>query len=685
MAEKVGVFKEYFREIKDRYLKGDYTESTMRTPFENFIKSLDKKFNMIHEPRRIPKLGAPDFRAYRNEIKIGYIETKDLGKNLDEELKTEQIDKYKQSINNIILTNYGRFILIRKSEKVLDFSLFNFADLANPNYVISQEKIQDFQKLVETFFDYNLPTITSPLELSIELSKKAKLLKDLAKIQLEEDLVKIGNNQFPSSVYGFYEGMKELIKDINFDSCADAYAQTITYGLFLAKMNAFRHGEIEISRENAASQISQSIGLIKKIFLNISSDSSLLNLSWIIDEIIDILNASDFSQILSQMDSRGKTDKDPFTFFYEDFLAEYDPQKKKHMGVFYTPRPVINYIANSIHILLKENFNKPRGFADDSVTILDPALGTGTFLWLTYLITLKEIKECGLGGVMMDKVRNHILKHFYGFEILVIPYIIAHLKLTLLLSDWHYNLLADERIPVYLTNTLEPTESHGLTAFMTELNEESKTANQIKQERKILVILGNPPYHGLSMNKGKWIDDLLKKGYKLANGTRDLGYYKIDGKPLGEKNPKWLQDDYVKFIRFTQWKIDISGEGIVGLITNHAYLDNPTFKGMRQSLLNSFNTIFILNLHGNSQKKEKCPDGSKDENVFDIKQGVSISLFIKNSKIKDRKIFYSDVYGKRNEKYIWLDRNVFSSVEWQELKPESPNYLFYSYKFVLTK
>ena len=411
-------------------------------------------------------------------------------------------------------------------------------------------------------------------------------------------------------------------------------------------------------------------------FLNISGEEFPPNVSWIVDDIIDILNASKLDDILTKIDKRGKKDKDPIIFFYEDFLNYYEPEKRKHLGVYYTPRPLVNFIVNSVHLVLKKYFDKPLGFADDSVNVLDPAIGTGTFFWIAYLVALGELKKRGLRGIIFDKIRNHLLKHFYGFEILITPYVISHLKLTDLLQRWHYRFRDDDRIQVYLTNTLKPSEVHGLLPFLREITEESRIANQIKLQKPILVVMGNPPYAGESYNKGKWINDLLKKGYTRADGTKDDGYYKVDGKPLGEKNPKWLQDDYVKFIRYAQWKIDKNGEGIVGFITNHSYLDNPTFRGMRESLLQSFDRIYVLNLHGNALKKEKCPDGSKDENIFDIKQGVTIGIFIKNKKLKEKKVFYADLWGLREDKYHWLDRHTIENVKWQEIKPISPFYFF---------
>ena len=666
------IFQHYFGEIRQKYLKGDFTELTLRTPFENFIKNLNEDYYLTQEPKRIKEVGAPDFKAFRNSKKIGYIETKDLGVNLDSQLGSKQLEKYVNSINNLILTDYCRFILIRDSKKIFDLNLFQLSDLKNSRYVINQQNGQQFLNLIEVFFAYDLPTIKTAKELAFELSKRAKLLRILVIEQLEDDFVAKKNGKNVSSIYDFYIGIKELLKDIKLDDCADAYCQTITYGLFLSKI----HHKGPINRDTAMLYIPKRIGVIRRIFMNVAGDSVPSNITWIIDEIIEIMNNSTINKILADIDIRGKKDRDPFTFFYEDFLNQYDPDKRKKLGIYYTPRPVVSFIANSINTILKEYFDKPSGFADDYVTVLDPAVGTGTFFWIIYLLTLVELKNKRLSGLIRKKIEEHILKDFYGLEIGITPYIISHLKLSLLLKKWYYELKDNERIQIYLANTLEPFESHGLLPFLREISNESRFANELKTRKKILVVTGNPPYSRSSGNKGKWITDLLKKGYKRKDGTRDLGYYNVDGKPLEERNPKWLQDDYVKFIRFAQWKIDVSGEGVVGFITNHSFLDNPTFRGMRQSLMNSFNRIYILNLHGSSLKREKTPSGGIDENVFDIRPGVAITFFIKNDQFKDTKIFYADLFGTREEKYLWLDRNKFENVEWTEIHPLSSYYFF---------
>ena len=407
-------------------------------------------------------------------------------------MDSEQLKKYMGSIDNLILTDYARFILLRKGNKIFDFNLFSISDFDNPRFSIANEKIELFKQFVNEFFSYKLPTIFSAEELANELSKRAKLLKNFAKIQLEEDFKSVKNEEIPSSIYDFYEGIKELIKDISIEDCADAYAQTVTYGLFLAKKNIEEKNHEKLDRKNASFYIPKNVGVIKRIFINIAGDEFPPNISWIIDDIIDILNASKVKDILTKIDKRGKKDKDPVIFFYEDFLNYYEPQKRKHLGVYYTPRPVVNFIVNSIHSILKNYFDKPKGLAEDDINVLDPAIGTGTFFWISFLAVLKELKDSGLSGMIPDKIENHLLKHFYGFEILITPYVISHLKLTDLLQRWKYKFKEGDRIQVYLTNTLEPTEVHGLLPFLKEITEESRIANEIKIRKPILVVMGNP-------------------------------------------------------------------------------------------------------------------------------------------------------------------------------------------------
>jgi predicted helicase len=342
-----------------------------------------------------------------------------------------------------------------------------------------------------------------------------------------------------------------------------------------------------------------------------------------IADILVTLRAAKMETILQ--DFERKTNREDIVIrFYEDFLAAYKPKMRERRGVYYTPEPVVSYMVRSVDILLKDKFNKPLGLADPEVMILDPATGTGTFLlWICQLIhdrfhNEREAIIDRVGDISWSEyVSNHLLPRIFGFELLMAPYAIAHLKLGLFLQENGYRFDEGKRLKIYLTNTLDNSPPKSEFLFDEFIAEEAHQATNIKQAEPVMVVVGNPPYSGHSENKSQWISDLLKD------------YYQVDGQPLGEKNPKWLQDDYVKFIRFSQWRIEKTGKGILAFITNHGYLDNRTFRGMRRSLDRTFDEIYILDLHGNTKKKEVAPDGSKDENVFDIQQGVAIGMMVK--------------------------------------------------------
>lgn len=406
---------------------------------------------------------------------------------------------------------------------------------------------------------------------------------------------------------------KHLIAGLTPEEFADLYAQTITYGLFAARVRA---GE-EFNRREAFYAIPSTIGILRDLFRFISLEDLPKQLEWIVDDIAEVLAVADVKGILHQFFHEGKG-ADPIVHFYETFLAVYDPEERERRGVYYTPEPVVSYIVRSLHQILKEKFGKADGLASPGVTLLDPAAGTMTFVAEAAKVAVEEfVKNYGEGG-RGDFIREPILENFYAFELMMAPYAVGHLKMALILEELGYQLGPEERFKFYLTNTLEMEElAESQLPGLASLAEESHKAGEVKREVPILVILGNPPYSGHSANKGPWIRSLIEE------------YKQVDGKPLGEKNPKWLQDDYVKFLRFAEWKVAQAGQGMVGMITNHSYLDNPTFRGMRWHLMQTFDEIYILDLHGNSLKKERCPDGSPDQNVFDIQQGVAIAFFLK--------------------------------------------------------
>lgn len=665
MLENIGAaIKEYILELAT--IHDQATELSYRTSLINLISKIYKNCRLISEPKSESQSLRIDLRALIGDRKAGYIETKDIGTGLDKVLGSEQLKRYMSAIQNMILTDYLEFILIRNGEVRLRTRLAHQLPRDKTPSKISKKEVDDFKELLDAFFNYRLPIISSSTELAGYLSAKARILKLLSG---DEVLSAISGKDASTPIKDFVMLITPLLNDAPPPEYTDAYAQTISFGILLAK--SMNRGSM-ITRENAASYIPQSVRIIRRILLNIIDPGLPNNIGWVIDDIIDVVNASDLSKILIDIKDKIGGTKEAFLLFYEQFLGSYDPEKRKRHGVYYTPRPVVSFIVNNVNKLLKEEFGKSMGLGNNDVTILDPATGTGTFLAMAFLIALLEVKSAGYGGMIHEKIANHLLKDFYGFELLVAPYVLSHLRLTSELENtWFYKFRGDDRVQIYLTNTLRDSGVNNLFTF-DEILQETRIASEIKNKRHVLAIIGNPPYSAVSQNKGGYIEDSLKDGYTLPDGSRDQGYYIVDEKPLDEKNPKWLNDDYVKFIRFGQWKIAQNGEGVMAYISNNGYLDNATFAGMRQSLLSTFDEIYVVNLHGSSRKKEGY---SGDENVFNIMQGVTISFFVKHRNHNVRTIKYAEVYGKRVNKFRWLDTKRMHNIDWVDISPKSPLYL----------
>ena len=658
------MLKSYLKQIYEVASRGDAREesyySTLEVLLKHYSESINKKNVPITSLPKKTEAGNPDFRVWDGKQHIvGYIEAKaPTVEYLDQIETTEQLKRYRNIFPNLILTNFFEFRLYRNGDLIERVSIARPFVMHKLKTVPPVEKESDFLKILEKFFSFSLPKVYDAKNLATELAKRTRFLKD--EVVTEE--LKEEENQKKGFILGFYEAFKQyLISGLTKEDFADLYSQTITYGLFAARTRS----ENGFNRRLAYDNIPHTIGILREVFQFISLGDLPKPMEWIIDDISEVLAVTDVKNILHQYFHEGKG-KDPVVHFYETFLAEYDPQTRERRGVYYTPEPVVSYIVRSLHHILKEYFNRKDGFASDTVTVLDPAAGTLTFLAETCKLAVEEfVSKYGEGG-KKKLLKEQILKKFYAFELMMAPYAVGHLKMSFLLEELGYKLQGDDRFKLYLTNTLEMDELAKTTLpGMSSLSEESHLASKVKKQKPILVILGNPPYSGHSTNVGDWISKEIR------------AYFQVDGKPLGEKNPKWLQDDYVKFIRFAQWKIDQAGEGVLGFITNHSYLDNPTFRGMRQSLMQSFDEIYILDLHGNSLKKEKCPDGSKDENVFDIRQGVAIALFIKTkSKKKECRINHSEIWGLREKKNDWLLEQDIKTTTWKKLSPKSEFYLF---------
>ncbi len=664
--------KPYFNAIK--YLDvAEGTEHTLRSVLENLLNAIAADENpnvtVIHEPKRDKtRLGAPDFKIKLHEAILGYLETKPIGDDLDAVLQSDQIAKYKRLSRNLILTDYLEWIWLRDGAIIQRETLCYPSDAGNRKARLDPDKAAKVAKLIAGFLSVPPAKLGNTNILSRALAVRCHDLRDF----LLEELKRQEKEHQEGRLYGLYVVFKEeVFQELALKEFADAFAQTLGYGLFLAKLNAGETTAVTLG--NAKRYIPTNFALLRELvdFLDELDQDEYRGIRWLVEEILSIMNTLDLTaihedlafskrsgQLPSPKDDRQLFAKDPYVYFYEDFLKAYDKDTRKGRGVYYTPPPVVNFIVRAVNDILKDTFDISSGLADRKrVTVLDFATGTGTFL----LEILHHIFEATSEGTRNLIVKEHVLKNLYGFEYLIAPYTVAHLKLSQFLHDKGYIMQAGERLNIYLTNTLEPIEPQR-NLLLPALSREVEAAQEIK-DKPVLVITGNPPYSGHSRNTGEWITDLIDT------------YKTVDGKPLGEKNPKWLQDDYVKFIRFAQWKMEQVEEGIVGIITNHSFLDNPTFRGMRQSLMETFNQIYVLDLHGNAKKKEKAPEGGKDENVFDIEQGVAVSLLVKKKELSQA-VYHADLWGTRTEKYRALLEAEKDSIDWCELQPSTPFYLF---------
>ncbi|ENX5861702.1 type ISP restriction/modification enzyme [Campylobacter jejuni] len=709
------MLKTYLENIKD--ISTNDKEHTHRTALQNLLQAIKEnqdKQNKIHikqEPNNDKEgRGAPDFLITKDFLTLGYIENKRVNANLDNIIKSDQILKYTKLSPNIILTDYLRFILLSLNDKneIIICKEVKICSLDEIKSVIKNQslldaKTQELNELFSIFFSKIPNPINSALDFANHLSLRTRILKDELLSSIENEILLSLFNTFKETLY----------KELSYEEFCDSFAQTLTYSLFLAKLNNDTAKEIDLN--NAKKFIPKSFPLIRSMsgFLD-DSFENLENIKWLLEEIINIINHIDITSIIKELNKTGEKDlfnrptilsthKDPYLHFYETFLASYDPKLREVRGVYYTPAPVVIFIINAIDEILKQDFNHKKGLSealDKNITLLDFATGTGTFLLEAFRKALEPISKNSVNynpKALIDK--------FCGFEFLIAPYTIAHLKISQSFKEeFNSPLNDDESLKIALTNTLyfksiskEQNDQNTLFTLI-DLTKEFKKAQKIKEEQ-ILIITGNPPYSGASSNKGLYEDE-IKISYGLepskANLSKEQKKYinlyfqektKQNTKTFkaiyekhkleNEKNTKWLLDDYVKFIRFAQSKIDSQESGIFAFISNNSFLDNPTFRGMRYSLMQSFDKIYILNLHGDVNKKEKAPDGSKDDNVFDIKQGVSINIFIKqNSKAKNTNIYYHDLYGKRKDKYEFLYENDLNSIKWTLVKNNEPFYLF---------
>ena len=675
--------EKYLDGIIRKFKTGKTTEHSFRGDLQDFVERTVTGVQAINEPTR-QKCGAPDYIIQKKNIPIGYIEAKDIDKNLDIVEKSEQLDRYRASLDNLILTNYLEFRFFVNGEHV---DTVKVADIVNGKIKVYEKEYQKLIDHIRNFCDYQGQTIKSPKQLANLMAQKAVMIRDVIINALECDCA--------GSLASQRNAFKQiLLHDLTDHTFADMYAQTIAYGLFVARLNDTTLDDF--TRQEARELVSKNNPFLRQLFDYISGANLDDNLVWIVDDLVEIFRAVDLNKLLKNF---GRTTQmsDPFLHFYETFLESYDKVNKEKRGVYYTPQPVVKFIVSAVDSILKTDFNLPYGLADDTtikhtrtlyyekkkkkvkgevayedvpvttdenvykVQILDPATGTGTFL----AETIRKIYSYFVNqqGIWSQYVDDALIPRLNGFEIMMTPYVMCHLKLDLLLQETGYTTTKQtNRFNVYLTNALEKDETTKYPLF-DWLSEEAMQAGKIKSEKPIMVVLGNPPYSVSSCNKNDYIDELME-------------VYKQD---LNERNIQPLSDDYIKFIRMGESFIEKNNEGVLAYISNNSFLDGVIHRQMRKHLMQTFDKIYILDLHGNAKKKETSPDGSKDENVFNIQQGVSINIFVKTGKKNAdelAKVYHTELFGEREKKYEYLNANDLSTAGYKELTPTEPYYFF---------
>ena len=725
------ILKNYIKNIQN--LSFDDNEYSYNNSFHSFIKESSLKFSKklsLSEQKRHKSILIPDYTIYKDTLISGLIELKAVSKDIKDIEKffkdakaKEQIFKYFELCKNILLSDYLNFHLLSLDEKnnlrvLLSINLCELTNLKNIAKSLKQkedsssffkeydlkQKAREFEDLFEIFFNKEPSSINSASDFANALAIRTKMLKE-----------KLSQNTNNNEIIQIYKTFNDILYKgiLDDDKFADSFAQVITYGLFLARLNI----DEKIELDNAKRFIPKNFPLIKSMLSFLDSeklDELDMDIKYIIKDIINIINHIDIGSLVRELNKISQKDlygeyihKDPYIHFYESFLSKYDKDLRKLRGVYYTPTPVVKFIVDSIDLSLKKHLNQEKGLVtaldSEKITLLDFATGTGTFLLEAFRKVYDGVKDeiPSSKSPKFDDFKRYfkkIVKNFKGFELLIAPYVIAHLKISQVFKD-EFNFALEntdkkeyEILNIKLTNTLhfdDDKNKHqnifSQMSILKELSNEFLEAQNVK-EKEILIITGNPPYSGASSNKGlyeKEVQEAYKKPMETLNNPTVISK---NGKIEKETNSKWLLDDYVKFIRFAESKIENQDSGIFAFISNNSFLDNPTFRGMRYHLMQTFDTIYILDLHGSTRKKESALDDSKDENVFDIQQGVSINIFIKNrnsplgnhteSKEPSCQIYHYDLYGKRKDKYNFLYDNSLDSIPWNRLNPKPPFFLF---------
>lgn len=597
----------YVSKIAQRVKAGHTSEHTFRKDLEDLINALVPAVNVTNEPSQVTDCGNPDFLISKKDIPIGFIEAKDVGKDLSSKLYKEQFDRYKAALDNLIITDYLRFEFYINGNRVHEVCV---GELANGVVIAHEAEFSRLVLLLQDFCVYVGQTIKSAQRLAVLMAGKARLLENT----LYQALMSDEDNDTNTDLRDQFNTFKSvLIHDLTPSDFADIYAQTLAYGMFAARL----HDDTldTFSRQEAAELIPKTNPFLRKLFSHVAGVDIDERIKTTVDNLAEVFRATNVAAILQNFGKTTQT-QDPIIHFYETFLAEYNPKLRKQRGVWYTPEPVVQFIVRAVDDILKSEFDLSDGIADTSkieiekqtqtpdsrtktgykmvkelvhkVQILDPATGTGTFLAAIIQHIFHSQFE-NMGGIWSSYVEQDLLPRLHGFELLMASYAMAHLKLDMLLTDTGYEPIKPKRMQVYLTNSLEEHNPDTGTLFAGWLSAEANEANAVKRDAPVMVVLGNPPYSGISSNNNEWISNLIED------------YKYVDGEHINERK-HWLNDDYVKFIRYGQHFIEKKGEGILAFINPHGFLDNPTFRGMRWNLLQTFDKIYTIDLHGNTKR-----------------------------------------------------------------------------------
>ena len=700
--------EKYFAEVSSLAKTGKTTEHSFRGALADLLDALAPGLKAVNEPKRV-ECGAPDYIVQnKSGVAVFYVEAKDLGDDdLDGKKRTghkEQFDRYKAALDTIVFTDYLDFRLYRHGQFVRSVRI---AEWDGVKVSACKSSFADLANLVAEAASAAPQKIDSAKRLAELMASKARMIQNTAQAYLkplaeawDKTAARTGAAPVGAPLLSMMLDFRSmLMPDVGAEEFSDIFAQTLTYGMFAARLND--PTPEDFSRTEAMDLIPKSNPFLRKVFAYIAMNLED-ELEWAVDDLAELFAASNVAHIMKDY---GKTAgmADPMVHFYEDFLREYDAGLRKERGVWYTPIQVVKFIVGAVDWALQNRFGLADGLADASTTeieveeatthgkklahkvrktvhrvqILDPATGTGTFL--AEAVRNVKARFAGNEGMWPGYVEKDLLPRLNGFELMMASYTMAHVKLDYVLNETGAKPTGRERFRVFLTDSLSDWHKElpgGL--FAAALGAEQQGADEVKRDIPVMVVMGNPPYSGISQNNGEWIAKKVDD-YKVEPG----------GKVKLQERKHWLNDDYVKFIRLAEHYVEKNGSGIVAYITPHGFLDNPTFRGMRWHLMQTFDEIWTLNLHGNSKKKETAPDGGKDECVFNIMQGVAITLFVKrgnvfNAETQRRReteeckcrVYYADLWGKRKEKFAALESATMESIEWQELKPTEPMLFF---------